>query len=92
MANIKQIAEALVLLSFGDMADVTKVLKEEYDIEVAEEKEKKFVLRTDDLESIKQQAAIVQARLKEEQKRKQKPYAPRKIGKPRGFPENMRRK
>ena len=91
MANIKQIAQALVLLSFRDMPDVSETLKEECDIEPAS-KEKKFVLRTDTFDDIRQQAAIMVARLKEEQKRKQKPYAPRKIGKPRGFPDNMRRK
>ena len=91
MANIKQIAQALVLLSFRGMPDVSETLKQEGDTE-PESKEKKFVLRTDTFDDIRQQTAIMVARLKEEQKRKQKPYAPRKIGKPRGFPENMRRK
>lgn len=92
MANIKQIAQALVLLSFKDMKDVAKVLKEEYDIEPKQETEKKFTLNTGALEDMRQQVTLVQTHLKEEQERKQKPYAPRKIGKPCGFPKNMRRK
>lgn len=92
MADIKKIAQALVLLSFSDMKDVAKVLKEEYDIEAARKEEKKFTLNAGNLEDMRQQATLVQTRLKEEQERKQKPYAPRKIGKPCGFPKNMRRK
>lgn len=92
MANIKLIAQALVILSFKDMTDVAKILKEEYDIEPKEGDGRKFVLKTDDFEIIRREATIVEAQIKEEQKRKQKPYAPRKIGKPRGFPDNMRRK
>ena len=92
MADIKKIAQALVLLSFSDMKDVAKVLKEEYDIEAARKEEKKFTLNAGNLEDMRQQATLVQTRFKEEQKRKQKPYAPRKIGKPCGFPKNMRRK
>lgn len=92
MANIKKIAQALVLLSFGELSDVAEVLEEEFGIEPQKEDDKKFVLRTGDLENTKRQAEIIQARLKEEQERRQKPYAPRKIGNPRGFPKNMRRK
>ena len=92
MADIKKIAQALVLLSFSDMKDVAKVLKEEYDIEAARKEEKKFTLNAGNLEDMRQQATLVQTRFKEEQERKQKPYAPRKIGKPCGFPKNMRRK
>lgn len=95
MANIKKIAHFLVFLAFKGNDDVAKVLKEEYGIEPKQDNHvRRFECPVGRLEAeeFKQQIAVMQVRLKEEQERKQKPYAPRKIGKPCGFPKNMRRK
>ncbi len=94
MANIQKIAEALALLAFRDAQDVAKVLEEEYGItpQTSEKNEKTFTLNVENLKEQQQQIVFLQKEMQEEQKRKQKPYAPRKIGKPRGFPDNMRRR
>lgn len=90
MADIKLIARALVLLAYGDRHNVAKVAEMPSD----EEKVLKFEKPEGrlQLEESMQQLAAEQRRLEAEQKRKRKPYAPRSIGKPRGFPKNMRRK
>lgn len=95
MVSSKSIIAALALLAFKDHRDVAKVLAEEYGIEpVSDDEGKKLQVSVmcADFDKINQQVAVIQAGLHNAQKLKAKPYAPRKIGKPCGFPKNMRRK
>lgn len=91
MADIKVIAR-LLALSAG-MSETAKVLKEEYGIEAAVADNQKITdvaEQSDALERSRKRIASEQRYL--QSLKNKKTYWPRTIGKPRGFPQNMRRK
>ena len=92
MADIKLIARILSLSIGADMRKTVKTLKEEYGIETVAEEHKinEVAEQNNDLERAKNGIITAQKRLSKQ--KKSKPYTPRKIGKPCGFPKNMRRK
>ncbi|MBQ9271301.1 MAG: hypothetical protein IJ218_03450 [Alphaproteobacteria bacterium] len=96
MADINKIAHVLVIIAFRDNSYAAKVLAEtaDNDLQKLETTIRKFDIPAErlDAETLRQQVTAIEIKLKQEQKLKQKPYAPRKIGKPCGFPKNMRRK
>ncbi|MBR3677211.1 MAG: hypothetical protein IKN71_08785 [Alphaproteobacteria bacterium] len=93
MVDIKWIARVLALYAGADMRETARILKEEYGIEAAVVDDKKI----NDVAEHSNSLEIAKTRVVGEQKslfqsERNKPYVPRKIGKPRGFPKNMRRK
>lgn len=100
MADIKAIAEKLVFNAGGALQEIVQMLRDEYGIDVitlifdeknerniSAEDLKNEVFRLQELAS-KQRVTVKKAQADA----KNKPYAPRKIGNPRGFPQNMRRR
>ena len=100
MADIKAIAEKLVFNADGALQEIMQMLRDEFGIDVItlifdEKKEKNIsaedlkneVFRLQEL-APKQRVTVKKAQADA----RNKPYAPRKIGNPRGFPQNMRRR
>ncbi len=100
MADIKAIAEKLVFIADDALQEIVQMLRDEYGIDVItlifdEKNEKNIsaenfkseVLRLKD-QAQKQHVMVEKAQADA----RSKPYAPRKIGNPRGFPPNMRRR
>ena len=100
MADIKAIAEKLVFNADGALQEIMQMLRDEFGIDVItlifdEKKEKNIsaedlkneVFRLQD-QALKQRVTVKKAQADA----RNKPYAPRKIGNPRGFPQNMRRR
>ena len=101
MADIQAVAVALVRLYNGNIHhELTRILQEDLGIDVV-------VIQADDLEDDRlltvETVADLEKSMSEAQKRtvavspapappNLKPFVPRKIGKPRGFPPNMRRR
>ncbi len=100
MADIKAIAEKLVFVADGALQEIVQMLRDEYGIDVItlifDEKNEKNISAEDlkkEVSRLKDQALIQRVTVEKAQAdARSKPYAPRKIGNPRGFPPNMRRR
>ncbi len=100
MVDLKTLAAGLVYLRLSPSREAIRILEEEFGIDIAsliQEDENQSLSAEDIVEElyrIKEERlktdAVVTCR--ENALKKQKPYAPRKIGNPRGFPPNMRRR
>ena len=104
MADLKAVAEQLVAMSHTKNAlpEIVRLFREEFGIDLiailTEGLDDAKALSAEDLkeevlrltEQANKQTIIVTSAL--DHARKIKPYVPRKIGNPRGFPPNMRRR
>lgn len=89
MVNIKIVAQNLLRLSRIELLGIAKVLQADYGIEALPPEDNQALKLQE--EAVEQRNAI-SLRVSALKRQREKPYAPRKIGKPCGFPKNMRRK
>ena len=98
MADLKAVAEKLVGLSRADaLPEIIRFFKEEYGIDLvvvmtAGLEDEKCLCNTDLKALLREKQISMLSVSPAPEPPKTKPFVPRKVGKPRGFPPNMRRR